>query len=83
MIKFPIGRTIAFSRVLVAASLSETSDHVIDCLEPLKKIGTKQIVLVHAMNIRDVGTLYNRLREMALPKLEAQKYTLEQIGFCC
>ncbi len=69
-----------FSKALLATSLSETSAEVVRCLKGLRKAGTNAVLLVHALNIRDVGGLYDRLRELAVPKLEEQKRQLEQMG---
>jgi nucleotide-binding universal stress UspA family protein len=70
-----------FSKALMATSLSETSDAIVRCLKGLRKVGTREILLVHAMNIRDVGSLYDRLRELAAPRLEEQKRLLERMGY--
>lgn len=70
-----------FSKLLIATSLSKTSSQILRCMHGLKKAGTKEVILVHAMNIRDVGTLYHQLRKFAYPKLEEQKGLLEEMGF--
>lgn len=70
-----------YSRILMATSLSETSDRILSCLQALKNVGTKEVILVHALHIRDVGGLYDEVRKLAIPKLEEQKQILEEMGF--
>lgn len=47
----------------------------------LKVLGTREIVLIHVFNIRDVGTLVHTLMELARPVFEKQKKALEDAGF--
>jgi len=70
-----------FSKMLVATDLSETSERVIGTLGSLKALGTREAVLIHCFNIRDVGSLADRLMELARPSFERQKKTLEDLGF--
>jgi len=70
-----------FSKMLVATDLSETSERVISALGSLKALGTREAVLIHCFNIRDVGSLADRLMELAKPSFERQKKTLEDLGF--
>lgn len=70
-----------FSRILVATDLSEPSERVICALGGLRKLGSTEILLVHCLNIRDVGTLASGLMELAKPILEKHKKLLEDQGF--
>ena len=70
-----------FSTIVLGTSLSETSTHTLCCLRGLREIGVQKIVLIHAMNIRDVGTLYRQLRNLAQPMLEHQQQILKEMGF--
>lgn len=70
-----------FSKIIVGSSLSEVSSKTLCCLKGLRQAGAKEVILAHAMNIRDVGTLYSQLRKLAEPLLEEQKKVLEQMGF--
>lgn len=70
-----------FSKVVYATSLSDTSRRVAECLEGLRTVGTREIVLVHAMDLRGVGTLYDQLKEPAEEELAKQKVVLEAAGF--
>ena len=70
-----------FSKILVATDLSEASDRVICTLGGLKALGTREALLIHCFNIRDVGTLADGLMELARPSFEKQKKVLEDQGF--
>jgi hypothetical protein len=56
-----------FSKILVATDLSEASDRVICTLGNLKALGAREALLIHCFNIRDVGSLADRLMELAKP----------------
>ncbi len=70
-----------FSKMLVATDLSEASERVICTLGALKALGTREALLIHCLNIRDVGALADSLMEQARPEFEKQKNTLESQGF--
>jgi nucleotide-binding universal stress UspA family protein len=70
-----------FSQVLVTTDGSGVSDRIVECLKPLRQVGTRKILLTHVFNVRVVGGLYDSLRKSLLPKLEKQKATLEAAGF--
>ncbi len=70
-----------FSKIIVGTSLSEVSSKTLCCLKDLRQAGAKDVILAHAMNIRDVGSLYSQLRKLAEPMLEEQKKILEDMGF--
>jgi nucleotide-binding universal stress UspA family protein len=70
-----------FSRILVATDFSEASERVICALGNLRLLGTREAILVHCLNIRDVGTLANRLKELIKPSIEKQRSFLESQGF--
>ncbi|MGR9088741.1 MAG: universal stress protein [Gammaproteobacteria bacterium] len=70
-----------FSKIIVGTSLSEVSSKTLCCLKGLRQVGVQDVILVHAMNIRDVGSLYSQLRRLAEPLLQEQKKILERIGF--
>lgn len=69
-----------FSKILVATELTEASDKVICTLGALKGLGTREAMLVHCFNIRDVGTLGNEIIELSRPLFEKQKKMLEDLG---
>ena len=70
-----------FSKILAATDLADASDAVICTLGVWKGLGTREAVLVHCFNIRDVGTLGNEIIELSRPLFEKQKKTLEGLGF--
>ncbi|MFP4173199.1 MAG: universal stress protein [Candidatus Hydrogenedentota bacterium] len=70
-----------FSKVVYATSLSDTSRRVAESLEGLRTVGTREIVLVHAMDLRGVGALYDQLKGAAEKELAKQKEVLEAAGF--
>ena len=70
-----------FRKMLVATDLSAASERVICALGSLKAIGTREAVLIHCFNIRDVGPLADRLMELAKPSFDRQMKLLEDLGF--
>ncbi len=70
-----------FSKILIATDLSEMSERLICSLGNLKKLGTHEMLLIHCMNIRDVGSLGHKMMKMAAPYLEKQRQLLEKQGF--
>ncbi|WLD15519.1 universal stress protein [Planctellipticum variicoloris] len=69
------------STIVVGTSLSENSTRTLCCLRGLRAGGARKVFLVHAMNIRDVGTLFRQLQALALPALERQAQLLRDMGF--
>jgi nucleotide-binding universal stress UspA family protein len=70
-----------FSTIVLGTSLSENSTRTLCCLRGMKASGTQKVILIHAMNIRDVGSLYQQLKALALPALEHQASLLRAMGF--
>lgn len=70
-----------FTRILVATDLSEASERFICELKGLRKLGSNEIVLIHCLNIRDVGSLSHQLMDLAKPVFEKHKQLLEDQGF--
>lgn len=67
--------------LLICTDASEASDHLVECVKDLRHVGSKQALLVHVLNVRDVGGLYLQLKRLALPKLEAQQKILTEAGW--
>lgn len=67
--------------LLICSDASEASDHLVECVKDLRRVGSEQALLTHVLNIRDVGGLYLQLKRLALPRLEAQQKTLTKAGF--
>lgn len=70
-----------FSRALVATDLSNKSERIVCTLRGLGALGTREVLLVHCLNIRDVGGLGHRLMELAEPSFERQKRLLADLEF--
>ncbi len=70
-----------FSKVVYATSLSGASRQIAECLEGLRAVGTREIVLVHAMNAPGGGALYDQFKGPAEEELAEQKDVLEAAGF--
>ncbi len=70
-----------FSKILVATDLSPASDRLIAGLGSLKPLGARDVLLVHVLNLRDVGTMAESLAETAKPLLRTQKEIVEGLGF--
>jgi nucleotide-binding universal stress UspA family protein len=67
--------------LLICTDGSEASDHMVDCVKDLRRVGSQQALLTHVFDFRDVGGLYLQLKRLALPKLEAQQKILAEAGF--
>lgn len=68
------------SSILLASDGSEASDRVIECAKEMARLGVRRVTLAHVFNVRDVGGLYERLKQSMLPRLEAQRRILEDAG---
>lgn len=70
-----------FTKILVATDLSEASDKLISCISGLKQLGTKDVVLFHALRIKHLDYLKFELTRDAEPFLDKQKDMLGNAGF--
>ncbi len=70
-----------YSKIIIATDLSEASDHVIECVQDLKKFGTKEAVLFHALGIRYLQDMRYELARDAEPVLQKQTQMLESFGY--
>lgn len=70
-----------FSRILVATDLSEASDCVIGSLGALQDLGTREIVLIHCLNLCEPSIVKNELKNLAEPYLARQADALDRQGF--
>ncbi len=68
-------------RVLVATDLSEASSKVMEQMNFLACLGSREAVLMHCVNVRDVGALTEQLKIELNKSLEEQKKILETQGF--
>lgn len=67
--------------LLICTDTSEASDRMVECVKDLRRVGSRQALLTHVLNVRDVGGLYLQLKRLAFPKLEAQQKLLTEAGF--
>jgi orotate phosphoribosyltransferase-like protein len=42
-----------YEKVVIVSDLSEATSHVINCVQDLKKMGTKDVILFHARDFAD------------------------------
>ncbi|MEO0021736.1 MAG: universal stress protein [candidate division WOR-3 bacterium] len=70
-----------FRKILVATDLSPASEQLINHISGLSTLGTKEIVLLFCLNIRDVGSLAEMLSQLIKPVLEKQSRALADQGF--
>jgi nucleotide-binding universal stress UspA family protein len=70
-----------YSKIIIASDLSDASTHVISCIQDLKKLGTKEVILFHALGIRHLQDMRYELARYAEPVLQKQKESLESLGF--
>ncbi len=70
-----------FETIVVATDLSETSDMVIGCLRGLHDLGTRKVVLAHALGVRYEEEIARLLSQMAESKLAQQRVAIEDQGF--
>lgn len=69
------------TNILVATDASDASDRLVDCVKGLRRLGTRKVVLVHAINVRNVSGVYEKLKEAAGPILKKQQERLRGYGF--
>ncbi len=68
-------------RVLVTTDLSEASSKVMEQMNFLACLGSREAVLMHCANVRDVGALTEQLESELKKALEEQKTILAGQGF--
>lgn len=67
--------------VLITTDTSAGSMQLVRCAAGLRTVGSRRAVLVYAIHVRAVAGLYESLRDLALPTLQAQARALQQAGF--
>lgn len=70
-----------FSRIVLASDGSEAGRAVASCVRGLRDVGGRHVTLVHVFHVREVGGLYESLRNQLLPELEKQAASLREAGF--
>lgn len=69
-----------FRKLLVATDLSQASERVVCTIGGLKALGAEEALLLHCLNIRDVGTLGPQLMDLSRDSIEKQAKLLEKQG---
>lgn len=69
-----------FEKLLVCTDLSEASKSILGCVENLKSVDLREVILAHVIYIAITPGLDEMLREEALPALEELKLDLESRG---
>ena len=62
-----------FTNLIVATDLSPASDAVVSCLHGLKLLGTRKVILFHALGLRHLEVMKYELTRLVEPKLQAQQ----------
>ena len=70
-----------YERIIIASDLSKATTHIINCIQDLKKVGTKEVILFHALGIRHLDTLQYDLIRYAEPVLFEQQQLLTRLNF--
>ncbi len=69
-----------FRKLLVATDLSQASERVVCTIGALKALGAEEAILLHCLNIRNVGTLGPQLMDLSRESFERQAKLLENQG---
>ncbi|MBU3933958.1 MAG: universal stress protein [Candidatus Omnitrophica bacterium] len=69
-----------YSKILLAVDTSESSELLVEHLPHLIKVGLKEVVLVHVVNIKEGGDFSEKLQAHDKKFLQRQKAKLEQKG---
>lgn len=69
------------SHIIVTTDGSEASERMLECVKCLRRVGSREAVLVHVFDVRDVNGLYETLKKSMVPKLERQRQSLQEAGF--
>ncbi|MFA4944736.1 MAG: universal stress protein [Lentisphaeria bacterium] len=70
-----------FEKILVVTNLDEASKAALPRLLELKKLGTRQLKLVHPLDLGDSEGLYEPLLRLSQERLDAWKKEMEGWGF--
>ncbi|TCO08386.1 universal stress protein [Natronoflexus pectinivorans] len=70
-----------FKRVLIASDLSHVSDAIIGCMDNLKTLEIKEVVLFYALGFKEKDEVSEIVRQQIKPDLERQQELLKKEGF--
>lgn len=69
-----------FARVLVGDDLSLALEPVLACVGALRHLGTREVILVHALGIRHLDEMQHALAPLVEPRLRARRRAVEELG---
>ncbi len=69
------------SRIIVTTDGSEASDRILECVKTLRRVGSREALLLRVFDVRDIDGLHETLQKSMLPKLEQQRSSLQEAGF--
>lgn len=69
-----------FARVVVGADVTRASEGAIACVGALRGLGTREVVLVHALGLRHLAEMAPALAPLVEPPLEARRRAIERLG---
>jgi|WetSurMetagenome_2_1015567.scaffolds.fasta_scaffold18571_2 nucleotide-binding universal stress UspA family protein len=70
-----------YEKIIIASDLSKATTHIINCIQDLKTVGTKEVILFHALGIKHLDTLQYDLIRYAEPVLFEQQQLLNRLNF--
>jgi nucleotide-binding universal stress UspA family protein len=70
-----------YENIIIASDLSNATSHIINCVQVLKTMGTKEVILFHALGIKYLDTLQYDLIKYAEPVLFEQQQLLKRLNF--
>jgi len=70
-----------YEKIIIASDLSEATDHVIDCIQDLKRMGSREVILFHSLDITCLYPLQSDLTKFGESLLSKQQELLKSLGF--
>jgi nucleotide-binding universal stress UspA family protein len=70
-----------YEKIVIASDLSEATKQVINCVQDLKKFGTNEVVLFHALGVKNLYPFQDYMMKFAEPLLIEEENLLKQLGF--
>jgi len=70
-----------YEKIVIASDLSEATNHVINCVQDLKKMGTREVILFHSLGLKYRYALQYDMTILAEPLLSEEEKLLKRLGF--
>ncbi len=70
-----------YEKIVIASDLSEATDHVINCIQDLKQMGSREVILFHSLDIKCLYPSQSDLTQFGESLLYKQKELLKRLGF--